>query len=142
MDPLKFQISNTLESLPGRTAEITKYLEQNGVPHSAVYFANLALEELVSNVVKYGYDDNADHIIEVKLTISDVELTIEIVDDGHPFNPCTQCEPDTSLPAEDRPIGGLGLHLVRQMSDRFHWKYRDGKNCVCVVKFFTPQTAA
>ena len=134
MDPLKFQFANSLESPPDRNAEITDYLERNHVPHEAIYFANLAVEELVTNVVKYGYDDSNDHVIEVHLSIHASELAIEIIDDGHPFDPCTQSEPDTTLPAEDRPIGGLGLHLVRQMSDRFSWEYRDGKNYVCVVK--------
>lgn len=141
MDPLKLQIANSLDALPEQTYKVSCYLESKCVPHEAVYFANLAVEELFSNIVKYGYDDDHAHVVDVEICLNDTELTIKLRDDGHPFDPRNHSEPDTTLPAEERPIGGLGLHLVRQMSDAFDYEFRDGCNCVRVTKNFAPQTA-
>jgi serine/threonine-protein kinase RsbW len=66
---------------------------------------------------------------------------VTVTDDGHPFNPLDLPEPDTSLPMEDRPIGGLGIHLLRKMSDRMEYERRDGKNQVTLRKSLGSQSS-
>ena len=61
-------------------------------------------------------------------------MTMVVEDDGHPFNPLEQMEPDTNLPIEERPIGGLGLHLLRKLSDRMEYVWKNGRNRVTLQK--------
>lgn len=131
---LTLRIPNTFDALTTAAEETTRFLEENSASPDAVFAANLAIEELVTNIVKYGYDDSAAHEIVIALSVLNNELRIEISDDGHEFNPFDQPEPDTTLPAEERPIGGLGIHFVRNMLDDCAYCRTDGKNIVTLSK--------
>lgn len=99
------------------------------------HFCNLVIEELVTNCIKYGYDDDAPgHAIDIELKLSTRELTLTVTDDGRPFNPLELPEPDFNLPVDRRPIGGLGLHLLRRMSDGMEYIRERGKNRVTLRK--------
>lgn len=130
---LTLRLPNTFDALTSAADDTTRFLEENSASPDAVFAANLAIEELVTNIVKYGYDDTDTHEILVRLVIADGALTIEISDDGHEFDPFSQPEPDTSLPAEERPIGGLGIHFVRNMLDACSY-CRDGVRNVVTLK--------
>ena len=114
-------------------------------PHHRQFFAQgqnlatLALEELVTNCIKYGYDDQAEHLIEVTMSITESELVMVFTDDGHSFNPLELPEPDTSLPIEDRAVGGLGIHMLRKMSDRMEYVDSGGENRITLRKSFGAQ---
>ena len=133
-DPLHLTLRNRFEDIPPANEAISRWMEAAEAPPAADYLANLALEELVTNCVKYGYDDSAEHLIEVTLSLTDGELAMTVIDDGRAFNPLDLPPPDTSLAIEDRPIGGLGIHMLRQMSDRMDYERRDGKNHVTLRK--------
>jgi anti-sigma regulatory factor (Ser/Thr protein kinase) len=93
------------------------------------------LEELITNTIKYAYDDQDLHVIDVLISTSTDAITLAVDDDGHPFDPTAQAGPDLTLPAEERPIGGLGLHLIRNLMDTFTYERTpDGRNCVRVSK--------
>jgi serine/threonine-protein kinase RsbW len=128
------RIPNTFDALTTAADETTRFLEENSASPDAVFATNLAIEELVTNIVKYGYDDSDPHEIIIQLAISDGELRIDISDDGHEFNPFDQPEPDTTLPAEERPIGGLGIHFVRNLLDDCAYCRNDGRNTVTLTK--------
>ena len=128
------RIPNSFDALTTAADETTQFLEENSVSADAVFATNLAIEELVTNIVKYGYDDTDAHEILIEFAINDGQLRIVISDDGHEFNPFDQPEPDTSLPAEDRPIGGLGIHFVRNLLDDCAYCRADGKNIVTLRK--------
>ena len=100
-----------------------------------LFRVHLVLEELVLNIIDYGFDDgNEDHELEVVLISEDDNLTIEITDDGIAFDPLEDAKiPDTNAPLEDRPIGGLGVHLVRTMMDEVNYRREDGKNHLTLV---------
>ena len=100
-----------------------------------LFRVHLVLEELVLNIIDYGFDDGKDdHELEVILMSEDDNLTIEITDDGIPFDPLHDAKiPDTDAPLEDRPIGGLGVHLVRTMMDEVSYRREDGKNHLTLV---------
>lgn len=131
---LTLRIPNSFDALSTAAEETTRFLEENSASSDAVFAANLAIEELVTNIVKYGYDDTDAHEILIRLALEGDELRIEIIDDGHEFNPFDQPEPDTTLPAEERPIGGLGIHFVRNMFDHCAYRRADGKNVVTLRK--------
>jgi anti-sigma regulatory factor (Ser/Thr protein kinase) len=99
---------------------------------------NLALEEAVSNVMLYAYPDTNNGKVFVEFvrncTPEGEQLTFTISDSGIPFDPTQKSEPDLSLPAEERAIGGLGIHLVRQLMDEVQYVREDDKNVLTLVK--------
>ena len=136
-DHLTLQVKNAFDEIPTANEAASRWLADRNVPPAADYLANLAIEELVTNCIKYGYDDSAEHIIDIELELSAGEMILTIVDDGHPFNPLELPAPNTSAPVEDLPIGGLGIHLLRKMSDRMDYARTDGRNRLTLRKSFT-----
>jgi serine/threonine-protein kinase RsbW len=89
---------------------------------------NLILEEVLANVIAYAYGDNQLHEIMVQADLSDGELVIAVEDDGRPFNPLQVPPPDLERPLAQRKVGGLGLHLVRELTSSIEYDRKDGKN--------------
>ena len=133
-ETLQLRVKNSFAEIPAANESASRWLAQRNAPPAADYLVNLAIEELVTNCIKYGYDDTEKHVIEIELALSASELTLTITDDGHAFNPLELPEPHTSLPLEERPIGGLGIHLLRKMADRMVYARVGGKNRVTLTK--------
>ncbi len=133
-DELILQIQASLSAVHAANETASRWLEDRNAPPEVHYLANLAVEELVTNCIKYGYEDSGKHMIEVKLQISANELALTVTDDGRPFNPLELPEPDIHLPIEDRPIGGLGIYLLRRMSDHMDYVRAAGRNSVTLRK--------
>ena len=131
---LSLKLHNDYSELPRISEAVTEFLEGQEASPGAVYAANLAIEELVTNIIKYGYDDQDPHEISLGLSAENRLFKIEIRDDGHEFNPFDQPEPDTSLPADEREIGGLGIHFVRHMLDSYDYQRVNGENIVTLSK--------
>jgi len=136
-DELILQIKATFAEIPSASETISTWLTKRNAPADVQYFANLAIEEFVTNCIKYGYQDDREHVIEIRLQLSESELTLTVVDDGRPFNPLDAPAPDTQLSVEERPIGGLGIYLVRRLSDHMEYLRTDGKNRTTVHKSIT-----
>lgn len=133
---LALRITNALSAIPPATEQATAWLEDRGAPASAVFLVELIVEELVSNCVKFAYADGDTHVIDLEVILSDAILTVMVVDDGLPFDPLAAPQPDTSLNLEERSIGGLGLHLLRMLSDEITYERQGDKNCLVVTKRF------
>lgn len=128
--PLKNQISEII-----RVHEIIEQLSQKrGWDTSLQFDLNLALEEVLANVVLYGYDDAKEHDILIRVSIGAEELTMEIEDDGHAFNPLDQPAPDLARPLEERQAGGLGIFLIRKVIDQVEYRRENGKNILTLKK--------
>lgn len=100
-----------------------------------VFQIKLVVEEIGTNIVKYGYDEDGDSDIRITLTSEADTLTMEIIDDGKPYDPFTEAPPpdlDSSVP--ERPIGGLGVYLVQKLMDGAHYRREDGRNIVTLIK--------
>jgi anti-sigma regulatory factor (Ser/Thr protein kinase) len=95
---------------------------------------NLALEELITNTIFYGIQDDQPHTISVKFSLTENALNIEIRDDGIEFNPLQLPDPDLEIAAEERQIGGLGIYLVKQVMDRFEYSREEPYNIVTLTK--------
>lgn len=94
----------------------------------------LAIEEAVENIVSYAYADAAEPWLEVHAERQGGDLVITLKDGGRPFNPLEYEAPDLSLPAEERPVGGLGIFLTRRMTDAVSYAYEDGCNILTLTK--------
>jgi len=88
----------------------------------------IVLEELVTNLAKYGYRDRAAGSAEVALQINSGHLTLDFVDDGDPFDPLAIAPPNLDAPPEERELGGLGIHIVRSLADEVHYARREARN--------------
>jgi anti-sigma regulatory factor (Ser/Thr protein kinase) len=95
---------------------------------------NIALEEILTNIISYGYTDDREHVIRVRLSVQPGEVKAEVEDDGQPFNPFEAPEVDTAKPLEERAIGGLGIHLVRKLMDGLEYQRQEGKNLLVIKK--------
>jgi anti-sigma regulatory factor (Ser/Thr protein kinase) len=133
-DDLTLQIKNDFAAVQSASEAATRWLEERQTPKELRYFANLAIEEIVTNCVKYGYTDSKEHLIEVTLRFSAGALVITLIDDGQPFDPLAAPEPDLDMAVEERPIGGLGIYLLRQMSDRMEYRRDADKNRLTMWK--------
>ncbi len=131
---LILHVRNDLEELPGIADEVTRFLEENEAGPAIVFNVNLVIEELVTNSIKYGYDDALEHTILIELEMLPEKVRIRLEDDGHFFDPFQQPEPDTSLPIEERPIGGLGIHFIRKMTDFQSYERSDDRNVIIIEK--------
>ena len=94
----------------------------------------LALEEAVTNVILYAYPDKKDQDIRIDMSCENKRLTIVITYTGIAFNPLERQEPDLTLSLEERPIGGLGIFLVKQLMTEVTYSHSDGKNILTMTK--------
>lgn len=99
--------------------------EEHGLPAKKVFQLNLALDELITNIVSYGFDEGAESRIELSVSLQDGVISAELVDNGKAFNPVEAALPELGEGIEDREAGGLGLRLIRTYMDRLDYQ-RDG----------------
>ena len=129
---LEWSMANDSADLARVLDEVDARLAALPVSPQRKYAVRLALDELLSNVIRYAYDDQASHRIGLKLETGDpFFLTIE--DDGKPFDPLADAPPPVLAgPVEDRPIGGLGLHILKKMGLRLAYRRDAGRNVLRV----------
>ena len=133
-ESLTLEVRNSRDAIAPASAKAEAWLEQHQPSPQALNLVLLAIEELVTNCIKYGYDDAGEHTIMVVLSIDDKNLTMNVIDDGHPFDPLAAPAPDLFLQVEDRSIGGLGIHLLRRLADHMAYERRDGSNRLTLTK--------
>jgi anti-sigma regulatory factor (Ser/Thr protein kinase) len=125
---LTLQVRPAMEAIGPASEQAERWLADQRVPPEAAYLVSLAIEELVTNCLKYAYDDSDSHTVDFVLGLRDGALTVEVIDDGRAFNPLEVPSPDLSVAMEDRPIGGLGIHLLRELADEVSYERRQGTN--------------
>ncbi len=124
----EFLIQNRLAALDGLAGDLRDFCLAGGLPEEMIADARLVVEETVSNIIRHGYDDDRIHEIRVRVSLDRGALTLEIEDDGRAFNPLEAPLPDVALPVEEKPIGGLGILLLRSLTDAQEYRRSGGKN--------------
>lgn len=127
-------LDNNLDAIPELNVFVDEIAEELGFNMSTTMKLNLALEEAVANVINYAYPKGILGKIDIDALSNDVRLKFVITDEGMPFDPTTRREIDTTLPVEERPIGGLGILLVRKLMDSINYERVDGKNVLTLRK--------
>lgn len=141
-DAIEFPLANDLREIARVAARIDEFCSVRGVASEIAYAVNLAIDELLTNTISYGYDDEDPHRIEVIVRREGETLVVVIVDDGAAFDPTQMPDPDVEAPLEEREDGGLGLLLVNQMMDSVDYQRRAGCNVVTLTKNRTREESA
>ena len=124
-----------IENIPVLTGLVNAELEAADCPMKAQRQIDIAIDELFSNIANYAYAPGSGEL-SVRFAAEDAPraVTLTFVDSGRPFDPLSAAEPDTSLPAEARAIGGLGIMMVRRIMDDVRYARRDGRNELSIRK--------
>jgi anti-anti-sigma factor len=131
-------LTNRLAELERVAAELAAFAQRERLATKVAFDLALAVDEVLTNVIRYAYDGDAAREIAVRIVRDDAVLTVEIEDDGRPFDPRTIAAPDVSSPAAERPIGGLGMHLVRAVMERVEYRRERDKNLLRMTKALAP----
>lgn len=129
-------LPNDIEKVPVLAEFVDEVCEIVGFDMSTTMGINLALEEAVVNVMSYAYQPGTTGNVNIEAIANETRLKFIISDWGTPFDPTAEKEVDTTLSAEERPIGGLGIHLVRQIMDSINYERIDGMNVLTLRKKF------
>lgn len=122
-------------AIPDLADDIAAYCEAAGVTSADVHAVNLALDELLTNVIDYGLDGVETPQIAVALEVEPDRLVAQVTDNGAAFDPFSEVsEPDLDAALADRPIGGLGVHLVVTMMDEVRYAHEDNLNRITLIK--------
>ena len=140
-DELRVSLSPTPSAVRGLAQMVEEFGEANKLPMPKIYMINLAVDELINNTASYGLEGVTRPKIEIALQVNSTVLVLTMVDNGQPFDPTQDTNPDLSSVVDDRPIGGLGLHLVKAFADRIRYEYVDGKNRLTLEHELTPDAA-
>ena len=112
-------------------------LEEHNCPMKAQMQIDVALEELFVNIAHYAYPDSSgEAVIRISFTAEYVQITLS--DSGIPYNPLAKPDPDITLNAQERPIGGLGIFMTKKLMDDISYEYSDGNNLLTIKKKIKP----
>ena len=138
MENVRLQRSLTLphdiNTIPQLNEFIDTVCEELEIDMALAMSLNLAMEEAVVNVMDYAYPAGTEGEVNIEAIADETQLHFIISDSGKPFDPTAKEEVDTTLSAEERPIGGLGIHLIRQLMDDISYERKDDKNILRLSK--------
>jgi serine/threonine-protein kinase RsbW len=135
-------LSDGRPGLPALMDAIEAHLAAAGAPLTAIAPVLIALDEVMANVVDYGGEGGASPLVEVAVRVSDGRIAVEVSDDGRPFNPVDAATPDTRGALEERPIGGLGIHLVKTLMDTVDYQHSGGRNHLRFSRVYSGPSAS
>jgi serine/threonine-protein kinase RsbW len=125
---IRLKLQNDLRELARVNQLASDFLARESLPEETVYATHLALEEILSNVIRHGYTEAGRHEISVRLRLEAGEVDLVVEDDGREFDPLSAPGVDLDVPLEQRRVGGLGIHLLRKMASEIRYRRVDGRN--------------
>jgi len=133
-DRVSLELRNSLSELDTLGQSLQQFGEELGLSNKVLFQICLAMEEIVSNIISYGYTDDAVHWIKIAILHEQGILIIRLEDDGIPFNPLWAQEPDCECPVEERKVGNLGIHLCKKVMDDMIYERCGNKNILTLKK--------
>jgi serine/threonine-protein kinase RsbW len=130
----KFELKNYLSELKALHQHLNNWGGDIGLPADSILRINICLDELFTNIVSYGFDDDLEHIIIFTLSGDKNLVTITIEDNGIPFNPLEKIDPNFPDNVESANIGGLGIHIIRKLMDNVSYERKQGNNKLTMRK--------
>ena len=131
----EIEIKALTENLQELISFVDGHLEDMGVSMKAQMQIDIAVEELFVNIAHYAYaPDVGEVVISVAKDKEKNQISITFADSGKPYNPLEKPDPDVTLSAEERSIGGLGIFMVKKSMDDMRYEYKDGQNILTITK--------
>ena len=130
----KLKIKNEISNLDLVAETIEELGEEYSLSTKIIFEINLAVDELLTNIIKYAYAEPDTNYIEISIEISEDNIKIIFSDTGIEFDPLSVDEPDLNLSIDKKPIGGLGIHFVKQKVDEINYKRINNKNILSITK--------
>lgn len=128
-------IEAKIENIEKVTAFVDEQLERLDCPPKAEMQINIAIDELFSNIANYAYNpETGDATVRVEVQEKPTAVVITFIDKGVPYDPLKKDDPDITLSAAERQIGGLGIYMVKKSMDEIAYEYKDGKNILRIKK--------
>jgi len=129
-----FELKSSLDELDNLCLNLETLGEKIGLSKKLIFEINLALDELFTNIISYGFSDEDEHTIKVTITPQKGKICLSIEDDGIPFNPIEFDTPDVACSVENCKIGGLGIHIMRKLMDDICYQRCGDKNVLTLKK--------
>ena len=129
-----FKLKNNLSELKALRQHVETFGQMVGLAENCLFEVNLCLDELFTNIVSYGFRDNRQHLIRFTIQMDNNVLTLDVEDGGMPFNPLEKPEPRIPIDPGNIKIGGLGIHLVKKLTDDICYQRNRGKNHLTLKK--------
>ena len=136
-----FKLKSSLSELDTLCQNLESFGKKIGLSKKFIFEINLALDELFTNIISYGFDDDGEHVIKITITPRNQELCLCIEDDGVPFNPAEFQPADVAASVEDCKIGGLGIHIIKKLMDEICYKRCGDKNVLTLRKRIVTETS-
>ena len=128
-------IAATVDNIDAVTEFVDEQLEALDCPMKAQMQINIAIDELFGNIAHYAYNpDVGEATVRVEVQDDPLNVIITFIDGGVPYDPLANADPDTTLSAEERAIGGLGIFMVKKSMDEITYRYEQGKNILSIRK--------
>ena len=128
-------VAATVENIETVTDFVNEQLEALDCPMKAQMQIDIAIDELFGNIAHYAYNPEIGKAtVRVEVIEDPLAVTITFIDNGVPYDPLAKADPDTTLSAEEREIGGLGIYMVKKSMDDITYEYRDGQNILAIKK--------
>lgn len=128
-------VNAVVENIEKVTAFVDEQLEELGCPVKAQMQIDIAIDELFGNIAHYAYNpDIGPATVRVEVVEEPLSVVITFIDNGVPYDPLTKEDPDITLSAEERDIGGLGIYMVKKTMDDIVYEYKDGQNILKIRK--------
>ena len=129
-------IAATVENIESVTDFVNEQLEALDCPMKAQMQIDIAIDEIFSNIAHYAYNPEIGQAtVRVEVLEDPLAVTITFIDNGVPYDPLAKADPDTTLSAEERDIGGLGIYMVKKSMDDIIYEYKDGQNILKIKKY-------
>lgn len=136
-----FELKSNLSELDKLCLKMEQIGRKMGLSKKFIFEVNLALDELFTNIISYGFDNTNDHLIKITITPQNKEVCLCIEDDGIPFNPVDFKSPDLACSVDQCKIGGLGIHIIKKLMDEICYERCGDKNVVTLKKKLGTKTS-
>ena len=132
----ELNIAATVENIDTVTDFVNEQLEALDCPLKAQMQIDIAIDELFGNIAHYAYNPEIGQAtVRVEVIETPLAVVITFIDNGVPYDPLAKADPDTTLSAEERDIGGLGIYMVKKSMDDIIYEYKDGQNILKIKKY-------
>ena len=130
-----FELKRNLSELKALCEHLIKFGKITGLSKDCIFEINLCLDEAFTNIVSYGFADDLEHLIKFTIAKDNDVLIFRVEDDGMPFNPLVQKDPEFATDLLNIKVGGLGIHIMKKLMDHICYKRYQGKNKLILKKF-------